>query len=106
MPVQFKPEFRFEKTNLLSRVVEKWDEIPISWLQHLDLRKSMYGYIGLEDFTLSPLIRPGSFVQIDPAQRKINSERWRTEFDRPIYFLKLVTDTSAVGVSWERGSFR
>jgi hypothetical protein len=28
-------------------------------------------------------------VQIDPNQRKISSARWKTEFDRPIYFLEL-----------------
>jgi transcriptional regulator with XRE-family HTH domain len=89
LPVELKPEFRFEKTNLLSRIVEKWDEVPIGLLQHLDLRKSMYGYIGLEDNTLYPLIRPGSLVQIDPSQRKISSAEWRTEFQRPIYFIEL-----------------
>ena len=89
LPVRFKPEFRLEKTNLLARVVEKWDEIPVGFLQHLDLRKSVYGYIGLEDYTLFPLIRPGSLVQIDPSQRKISAERWKTEFDRPIYFVEL-----------------
>ncbi len=51
LPVRFKPEFRLEKTNLLAQVVEKWDEIPLGFLQHLDLRKSVYGYIGLEDYT-------------------------------------------------------
>src|SRR6266404_2743124 len=29
LPTQFKPEFRLEKTNLLARVVEKWDQIPV-----------------------------------------------------------------------------
>jgi len=89
LPVQFKPEFRLEKTNLLARVVEKWDEIPVGFLQHLDLRKSVYGYIGLEDYTLFPLIRPGSLVEIDANQRKISTEKWNTEFDRPIYFVEL-----------------
>jgi hypothetical protein len=89
VPVQFKPEFRLEKTDLLARVVEKWDEIPVGFLQHLDLRKSVYGYIGLEDYTLFPLVRPGSLVQIDASQRKISAERWKTEFDRPIYFVEL-----------------
>lgn len=89
MPVQFKPDFRLERTNLLARVVEKWEEIPVGFLQHLDLRKSVYGYIGLEDYTLFPLIRPGSLVQIDASQRKISAERWKTEFDRPIYFVEL-----------------
>ena len=89
LPVQFKPEFRLERTNLLARVVEKWDEIPVGFLQHLDLRKSVYGYIGLEDYTLFPLIRPGSLVEIDAHQRKISTEKWKTEFDRPIYFVEL-----------------
>jgi len=35
------------------------------------------------------LIRPGSLVQIDPTQRKISSGKWRTEFERPIYFIEL-----------------
>jgi transcriptional regulator with XRE-family HTH domain len=89
LPVEFKPEFSLEKTNLLSRVVAKWGEIPIGLLQHLDLRKSVYGYIGLEDTTLYPLIRPGCLVQIDPTQRKISTGKWRTEFERPIYFIEL-----------------
>jgi transcriptional regulator with XRE-family HTH domain len=89
LPVEFKPEFSFEKTNLLSRVVAKWGEVPVGLLQHLDLRNSMYGYIGLEDMTLYPLIRPGSLVQIDPSQRKIGVAKWRTEFERPIYFIEL-----------------
>ena len=97
LPVQFRPEFRLEKTNLLSRVVAKWDQLPIGLLQHLDLGKSVYGYIGLEDYTLYPLIRPGSLVQIDSNQRKISAENWATEFDRPIYFVEL---RSGYACSW------
>ncbi len=43
----------------------------------------------MHDYTLYPLLRPGSFVQIDPRMRRIQPSRWRTEFDRPIYFLEL-----------------
>lgn len=89
VPVRFKPEFQLEKTNLLARIVEKWDQVPVGFLQHIDLRKSVYGYIGLKDYTLYPLIRPGSLVQIDSTQRKISSEKWTTDFDRPIYFVEL-----------------
>lgn len=89
LPVQFKPEFRLENTNLLAQVVEKWDQVPVGFLQHLDLHKSVYGYIGLQDYTLYPLIRPGSLVQIDANQRKISAEEWKTEFERPIYFVEL-----------------
>ncbi|MGH9776508.1 MAG: helix-turn-helix domain-containing protein [Candidatus Acidiferrales bacterium] len=88
-PVRFDPGFRLEKTNLLSRMVEIWGEIPLSLLESLDIRNGQYGYIGLEDFTLYPLIPPGSFVQIDDHQNRILPTQWRTEFDRPIYFIEL-----------------
>jgi transcriptional regulator with XRE-family HTH domain len=88
-PVRFDRSFDVNNTNLLSRMVEIWGEVPIALIQHLDLRHSLYGYIGLQDTTLYPLLRPGSFVQIDPRVRKIQPLRWRTEFDRPIYFVEL-----------------
>lgn len=106
LPVEFKPEFRLETTNLLARVVLKWDRFPIALLQHLDLRKSVYGYIGLEDRTLFPLIRPGSLVQIDPNQRKISSAKWTGEFDRPIYFVELRDGYICSWCELDRGQLR
>jgi transcriptional regulator with XRE-family HTH domain len=88
-PIRFDPGLNLNRTNLLSRMVEQWGEVPIALIEHLSLRNSHYGFIGLQDFTLYPLLRPGSFVQIDPRLRKIQSLRWRTEFDRPVYFLEL-----------------
>ncbi len=88
-PVRFDRSFDLDNTNLLTRIVEIWGEIPIALLQQLDLRHNLYGYIGLQDFTLYPLLRPGSFVQVDQRVRKIQPQRWRTEFDRPIYFVEL-----------------
>jgi transcriptional regulator with XRE-family HTH domain len=88
-PVRFDRSFDLDSTNLLSRMVELWGEVPIALIQHLDLRHSQYGYVGLQDFTLYPLLRPGSFVQIDSRIRKVQPLRWRTEFDRPIYFVEL-----------------
>ena len=88
-PIRFDRSFDIDNTNLLSRLVEVWGEVPIALIQHLDIRHGLYGYIGLHDMTLYPLLRPGSFVQIDPRVRKIQPMRWRTEFDRPIYFVEL-----------------
>jgi transcriptional regulator with XRE-family HTH domain len=88
-PVRFDRGFRVEATNLLSRIVEVWGEVPISLIQHLDIKHGRYGYIGLQDYTMYPLLRPGSFVQIDPSSRKVQSRPWRTELDRPIYFVEL-----------------
>jgi transcriptional regulator with XRE-family HTH domain len=88
-PVRFDRGFSVDKTNLLSRMVEVWGEVPISLIQRLDVRHCQYGYVGLDDYSMSPLLRPGSFVQIDPQIRRVPSSSWRTELDRPIYFLEL-----------------
>ena len=88
-PVRFDRGFDIDSTNLLSRMVEVWGEIPIALIRHLDVRHSQYGYIGLQDYTLYPLIRPGSFVQLDQSIRKVQPGKWRTEYDRPIYFVEL-----------------
>ena len=64
-PVRFDKSFSLEKTSLLSRMVEVWGEVPIALIQKLDVRHCQYGYVGIQDYTMYPLLRPGSFVQID-----------------------------------------
>lgn len=88
-PLELRPRTRLEETNLVSRMFERWGEIPVGLLQQMDLQSSLYGYIGIKDYTLYPLIRPGAFVRIDSRQRKIQRGHWRSEFDRPIYFIEL-----------------
>ena len=88
-PVRFDPSFRLDKTSLISRMVEIWGEVPIALIQRLDFRNCQYGFIGRDDHTMSPLIRPGSFVQIDSDAVRVQGHDWRTEFDRPIYFVEL-----------------
>ncbi len=88
-PVRFDPGFRPEKSVFLSRVIELWGEIPAGLLATLDLKKYRYGYIGLEDRMMFPLLRPGSIVQLDDTRRRIANSGWLTEHDRPIYFFEL-----------------
>ncbi|MFB3922811.1 MAG: helix-turn-helix domain-containing protein [Terriglobia bacterium] len=88
-PIRFDPGFRIGETVFLSRVIEEWGEVPAGLLATLDLRKYQYGYIGLEDRTMAPLLRPGSIVQIDETRRRVVNHGWANEFDRPIYFLEL-----------------
>jgi len=87
-PLELRDKVGLEQTNLVSRMFERWGEIPIGLLQKADWRTSLYGYIGLQDYTLYPHIRPGSLVQIDARQTKIKKD-WQNEFDRPIYFIDL-----------------
>lgn len=48
-----------------------------------------YGYVGLLDRRMVPLLRPGSSVLIDTAMRRIEDEEWSNEYDRPIYFVEI-----------------
>lgn len=89
VPLRSRGDLKLDKTNLLNRLVEIWGEIPVRLIQHLDLQKSVYGFIGMSDLTMFPIIRPGSIVQIDGNQRKILPSKWQNEYDRPIYFVEL-----------------
>ncbi len=89
LPLELRKNVELARTNLVSRMFESWGEIPVVLLQQLDLRHCLCGYIGLEDYTLYPLIRPGSFVEIDARQNKVKPGSWQNEFDRPIYFVEL-----------------
>ena len=89
VPLRAQADLKLDKTNLLSRLVEIWGEVPIRLIQHLDLRKSVYGLIGMSDFTMYPILRPGSIVQIDASQQKISPVKWQNEHERPIYFIEL-----------------
>ena len=51
--------------------------------------KVTYGHLGSSDLTMYPLIRPGSLLEIDPHQNRLQTAAWHNEFDRPIYFVEL-----------------
>ena len=83
-----------EETNLLTGIVDIWGSVPVPLLRRFGLQQSLYGYIGMEDRRMVPLLPPGSFVRIDTKQnrvkkgpfQKISSE---SHFARPIYFLDI-----------------
>jgi hypothetical protein len=89
IPANLKGQIKSEKSNLVSKMFGQWGGIPASLFSSGSGDKSVYGYVGIEDYTLFPLIRPGSFVQIDVNQTKVDRAGWRNEYDRPIYFVEL-----------------
>ena len=101
VPKDFGSDWNPNETRLLSWIVKTWGIVPVALLGRLGARRYLYGYIGLKDYTLYPLIKPGTFVQIDPEIKKIKrakkvkevrSQTDRSEYDRPIYFLDLGTE--------------
>jgi len=88
IPIRFDRGLNLSRTSLLSRMIESWGTVPLEFIQHFDLRHRTYGFVGLKDYTLYPLLRPGSFVEIDPDIKEPRSGLVRTDFDRPIYFVE------------------
>ena len=35
-----------------------------------------------------PILPPGSFVQVDQSKNRVQRGSWRSDYDRPIYFLE------------------
>jgi hypothetical protein len=89
VPVDLRKDVELARTNLLSRMFEAYAKVPVELLQSLDPERCLCGYIGLEDRTLDPIIRPGSVVAIDVRQNKVRMSGWRNVKDRPIYFVEL-----------------
>jgi transcriptional regulator with XRE-family HTH domain len=88
-PLGLRGAEQLNQTNLVSRMFEKWGEIPVGLLQQIDLRNSLLAYIGLKDYTMYPLLRPGSLVQVDSRQKAIQAGGWPNEYERPIYFVEM-----------------
>jgi hypothetical protein len=86
---EMAPKADLTVTDLVSRMFGEWGGMPVSLLGAKHREHFLYGYIGTEDYTLAPMIRPGSFVEIDSTQTKVEPRGWHNAFERPIYFVEL-----------------
>lgn len=89
VPSRLDPSFDNLKTGFLTRLVKAWKEVPVGLLARLDMKRHAYGFVGLNDYMMFPLIRPGSFVELDVNRKTISSEGWKSEYERPIYLLEM-----------------
>jgi hypothetical protein len=89
IPVRVDPSFDLKKTCNLGRMIERWGIVPLALLSALENTDYSYAYIGSQDATMYPLVLPGSLLQIDESKTRISKGPWRTEYERPIYFVEL-----------------
>lgn len=87
IPMQIDPAFDPSTTTNMGRMIMRWGLVPMAFLEQFETADYTYGYIGTEDFTMYPLLLPGSFLQIDETKRKVVDQVWRSEYERPIYFV-------------------
>ncbi len=88
IPVRLDPSFDPRHTVNFGRMIEQWGHIPLAFLSQFTTCQYTYGYVGSEDLTMYPILPPGSFVQIDEAKTRVTEGRWRSEYERPIYFVE------------------
>ena len=88
VPLRMDPGFDARRSTNLGRMVEQWGLVPFAYLAQFANSDFTYGYIGMQDFTMFPILPPGSFIQVDEARNKVVEGSW-----------KLATDTPAVGAA-------
>jgi len=70
-----------------TRLITDWEtQVPANGNHD---RHLIYGHLGLNDFTMDPMIRPGALLRIDTSQNKLMTGVWRNEYERPIFFIEL-----------------
>ncbi len=88
VPLSLDPGLDMTKTTFLSRLIQRWGTLPLMLLNDLDLRNHRYAFLGTEDWSMYPLLHPGSLLLVDESKRTIVSSGWSNELERPVYFLE------------------
>jgi len=88
VPQSLDRDIDLSETTVLSHMVRRWGKLPLGFASGLELRHLRYGFVGLADCSMYPILQPGALVLIDQNRRKIAVDGWNNEFDRPIYFLE------------------
>jgi transcriptional regulator with XRE-family HTH domain len=88
LPLTLDPGIDLRRTTYLSRMIQRWGKLPLMFLNALDLKSHRYAFVGMEDWSMHPLIHPGSFLLIDETRRKVANGGWASELERPIYLLE------------------
>src|SRR5437763_3462054 len=88
VPIRMDPGFDPRKTLNFGRMVEQWGTVPLAYLEQFSKVDFTYGYIGSEDLTMYPILPPGSFIQVDESLNRVLEGGWRSEYERPIYFVE------------------
>jgi transcriptional regulator with XRE-family HTH domain len=87
-PAAADPNVDHRKTFLLNHSLREWGRLPVQMLSSSDVKRQKYGLIGSDDWSMNPILPPGSLVLIDDTRKKIVTSGWTHESERPIYFFE------------------
>jgi hypothetical protein len=78
-------------------LIQRWGTVPLKYLETLANQDFTYGYVGTKDYTMYPLVLPGTFLQIDESKCEAEEGIWHSEYERPIFFIETRSDGFRVG---------
>lgn len=87
LPIALDPGIDLRRTFFVSEVVQRWGKLPLALVSGADIRRYRYGFVGTQDWSMSPAVPPGSLLIVDDSKRKIQTSGWSSQEERPIYFL-------------------
>jgi transcriptional regulator with XRE-family HTH domain len=87
-PTRLDKDIDLRRTSYLARHIRQWGKLPLALLNTLNVRKQRYAFIGTADWSMYPIVPPGSLVQVDESKRYIARDGWSNEYDRPIYLVE------------------
>ena len=88
LPISLDPGIDLRRTFFVSEVVQRWGKLPLALVGGIDVKRFRYGFVGTEDWSMNPTIPAGALLVIDDSKRKIQVSGWRSQAERPIYFLE------------------
>lgn len=88
MPLSLESGIDLRKTELLSRLIQRWGKMSISLLGNLELKHLRYAFVGSDDWRMYPIIYPESVLLIDETKKKIINLTGVGQYEQPIYFIE------------------
>jgi hypothetical protein len=88
VPLALDPGVDPQRTTYLSRHIGRWGKLPLMLLNAVDPRNWRYAWVGSEDWSMYPVLQPGSLLLIDETRRRIQNSGWTSDYDRPIYLIE------------------
>jgi len=87
-PTTLAENVDFQHTGYLTRQIRQWGKLPLAALAGFDLQKRKYGFVGTSDWSMYPVLVPGTFFEIDESRRRLEPDTWTNDYDRPIHFVE------------------
>jgi len=85
--LHFDRRVNVKETSLLDTDLPETALVPPSLRKRLDPGRFRYALVGLEDDSMKEIIPPGSLVEVDREQNKVETFAWTTLVQRPIYLV-------------------